>query len=175
MPQNYANKPIWWRHFPLFQEDPSLCQIDKRLNCTPCKPGDLNLIYRVEEESWSSCRVGYACLNTKCWSHSVLRWAIRVCKTAAESQKVSLYLRSRMNSCECQPMSGLTWGPHQERKPMPYTAWMSRNQRLDSTETRREPNTTGGQKTMNGILMILCYGWYLIQSSSEASSSIRWG
>lgn len=34
-----------------------------------------------------------------------------------------------------KPVSGLTWGPWQKRESMPNTAWMNRNQGLDSSET----------------------------------------
>ena len=38
-----------------------------------------------------------------------------------------------------QPMVGLTSDPH-HRDPMPNTAWMARNQRLDSPETYDKKN-----------------------------------
>lgn len=36
----------------------------------------------------------------------------------------------------------LTWSPHHERKLMPYTVWMARNQRLDNPETESRTKHT---------------------------------
>lgn len=78
-----------------------------------------------------------------------------------------------------QTTFGLTWGPYHKKEPMPYTAQMTRNRKLDTRDLRYNQTWLAKIIIISEMipLMIFCYNHRLTPCSvivREASSGNRW-